>query len=120
MTHLYRGCIAASICGRAGSLERFQQELASIAKNDAPRKAELRAAAPPDWNEFFEHVDLIDNLFTYGRHIGTYSLGEYGLTSGRKVRSMVGDLQNAWADIVTIKADVRNTQVEFRFQVTFG
>jgi hypothetical protein len=33
---------------------------------------------------------------------------------------MVDGLAKAWADIVTIKADVRNSQVELRFHVIFG
>jgi hypothetical protein len=101
-------------------LEKFRQELKQLAMLDDLYKAELRAVAPPSWKEFFEEVDLIDCLFTHGRYIGKHSLGEYGFTSGRKVRSMVDGLAKAWADIVTIKADVRNSQVELRFHVIFG
>ena len=63
--------------------------------NDARYKAELIAAAPDNWKEFFEAVGLVDNLFTHGRYIGTHSLGECGLTSARKVRRMVEDLKKA-------------------------
>ncbi len=120
MTTLYRGCIAGSIASRAGALTEFQLKLQHYAENDALYKAELIAAAPGNWKEFFEEVGLVDCLFTHGRYIGKHKIGTCEFTSARKVRSMVNALLEAWPDLITLEARVRGGQVEFRFHVTFG